>query len=152
VVAFLVSALVMATGQPRPAPEPAPITIDYPAERSIFPPEFPAPMFLWRDAASKATSWVIEVTFADGSAGPKIKSLGERMRVGTIDPRCVGPTNKPPSLTPEQAAAHTWRPDAPTWAAFKKGSVERAAAITVTGYRDAAAAHRPAAAQRGRNQ
>ena len=33
------------------------------------------------------------------------------MRVGEIDKRCISNTNKLPELTPEQAAAHTWKPD-----------------------------------------
>jgi tetratricopeptide (TPR) repeat protein len=65
-----------------------------------------------------------------------VKSNGERMRAGKIDPRCVAPTNKPPALTPEQAAAHTWTPDAETWAAIKKHSASRPAALIITGYRD----------------
>jgi hypothetical protein len=29
--------------------KPVAITMDYPAQGSIFPPEFPAPTWLWRD-------------------------------------------------------------------------------------------------------
>ena len=94
--------------------EPVAITIDYPAEGSIFPPEFPAPTWLWRDAADQAASWEISITFADGSSPAAAISAGERMRIGEIDPRCVSSTNKPPALTPEQAAAHTWTPDSAT--------------------------------------
>jgi hypothetical protein len=36
-----------------------------------------------------------------------VKSAGERLRIGEIDPRCVSPTNELPKLTPEQAAART---------------------------------------------
>jgi hypothetical protein len=89
-----------------------PITIDYPEEGSIFPPEITAPTFLWRDSAEEAAAWRINVTFADGSAGIEVRSSGERMRVGEIDPRCVADTNEPPKLTPEQAAARAWTPDA----------------------------------------
>ena len=32
--------------------------------------------------------WLIDVTFADGSAGIHAESRGERMRIGEIDPRC----------------------------------------------------------------
>ena len=32
------------------APQPASITIDYPADKSIFPPEITPPTFLWRRA------------------------------------------------------------------------------------------------------
>ena len=129
-LALLLGALLSAA----PLTAPTAITIDYPADGAIFPPEFPAPTFLWRDAAGEATAWVIDVSFADGSAGIQVTSSGPRMRIGAIDPRCAGPTNKPPALSPEQAAARTWTPDAPTWAAIKKRSTERAATIMITGY------------------
>jgi len=121
---------------PAAAEKPARITIDYPPEGSIFPPEFPAPLFLWRDADNSATLWVIDVTFAGHSAGIRAKSRGERMRIGEIDSRCVAPTNKPPRLTPEQAAARAWTPDAATWAAIKKNSTNHRATVTITGYRN----------------
>jgi Flp pilus assembly protein TadD len=111
------------------------IAIDYPAEGSIFPPEFPAPTFIWRDPARGTTEWTIEVTFASGQAPLRMRSAGERIRIGKIDPCCVAPTNKPPTLTPEQAAAHTWKPDPETWAAIKKASTEGIATVTVAGYR-----------------
>jgi len=117
-------------------PGPHPITVDYPAEGSVFPPEFLAPTFLWRDG-SDATAWTIDVTFPDGAAPIRARSQGERMKIGEIDPRCIGDTNEPPRLTPEQAAARTWTPDAQTWAAIKKRSVERRATVTITGFRSA---------------
>jgi tetratricopeptide (TPR) repeat protein len=117
----------------------APITVDYPAEGALFPPDMTAPTVLWRDAfqdgTGAATRWHIEVSFADGSAPIELESAGEAMRLGPIDPRCVSPTNELPRLTPEQAAAHTWKPDPATWAAIKQRSVEHAAAVTITGWR-----------------
>src|ERR1039457_2639180 len=107
----------------------APIVIDYPADGSVFPPDMAAPTFLWRDPAPGAVSWRIDVSFADGSAAIHVAAKGERMRIGEIDPRCVSPNNRAPSLTPQQAAAHTWIPDPATWAAIKKMSV---AGATVT--------------------
>ncbi|SPF33310.1 Tetratricopeptide TPR_2 repeat protein (modular protein) [Candidatus Sulfopaludibacter sp. SbA4] len=112
----------------------APIVIDYPVDGSVFPPDMAAPTFLWRDPAPLAVSWRIDVSFADGSAPIHAASKGERMRIGEIDPRCVAPTNRPPSLTPEQAAAHTWIPDPATWAAIKKNSVAGAATVTISGF------------------
>jgi tetratricopeptide (TPR) repeat protein len=109
----------------------APITVDYPSEGSIFPPEFPAPTFLWRDAARNVTSWVVEVSFPGGSASIRVNARGERIRIGAIDPRCVGPTNKTPTLTPQQAAAHTWTPDAAVWASIKKHPT---AIVTINGF------------------
>ena len=114
----------------------APITIDYPAEGSVFPPEITAPTFLWRDAAESATVWLVDVAFSDGSAGIQAKSLGERLRIGEIDRRCIAPNNELPELTPEQAAAHTWTPAGTTWEAIKKHSTERSATVTITGFRE----------------
>jgi Tfp pilus assembly protein PilF len=118
-----------------PSGEPGSIAIDYPAEGSIFPPEFPAPTWLWRDVDGKATSWEIEITFSDGSPAIRTESAGEGMRIGASDQRCVSRTNEPPVLTPEQAAAHTWVPDPTTWSAIKKHSVGRPATIVITGHR-----------------
>ena len=114
----------------------APISIDYPEEGSVFPPEITPPTFLWRDAAENAAVWLIEVAFADGSGRVQAESQGERLRVGEVDPRCIAETNELPKLTPEQAAARTWTPDAATWAAIKAHSTERPATVTITGLRD----------------
>jgi len=136
VAAATLFAWKMATRQ-APGPvfrgEPAPITIDYPAEGSVFPPEFPAPTWLWRDADGQVTSWDITVAFSDGAPALHVQSAGEGMRLGESDPRCISATNKPPELTPQQAAAHTWVPDGTTWAAIKAHSVEGPAQIIITG-------------------
>lgn len=42
--------------------------------------------------------------------------------------------NQPPSLTPEQAAAHTWKPDAAAWEAIKRRSLRQPAIALVTGF------------------
>ncbi len=114
---------------------PAAITIDYPSDGSIFPPDIVAPTFLWRDATPNVSAWRIEIAFADDSKPLRLTSAGEPMRIGEIDPRCVSDTNQPPALTPEQAAAHTWKPDPATWSAIKRHSVEHAASITIAGLR-----------------
>jgi tetratricopeptide (TPR) repeat protein len=112
----------------------ASIVIDYPADASVFPPDMAAPTFLWRDSSPDAVSWQIDVTFANGSAAIRVAAKGERMRIGEIDPRCVSPTNQPPSLTPQQAEAHTWTPDPATWAAIKKNSVAAPATVAIAGF------------------
>ena len=116
------------------ARQPAAILVDYPLDGSVFPPDFPAPLVLWRDTASRAASWTVEAVFADG--GPPIRAdvRGERMRVGPIDPRCVSPTNALPRLTAEQAAARSWRPDAETWRVIRKRSTTAPATLRITGY------------------
>ncbi|HXX22885.1 MAG TPA: tetratricopeptide repeat protein [Terriglobia bacterium] len=128
----------MAVGQASAPPHRAlaRITIDYPEDGSIFPPEITPPTFIWRDAASHATAWEIEVAFSDGSVGIKVKAPGERLHIGEIDPRCISNTNKLPELTPRQAAARTWTPDDATWEAIKQHSRESPATVTITGRED----------------
>ncbi len=116
------------------------ISVDYPAAGSIFPPDLAAPTFLWRDASESAKAWRIEVTFADGSAPIHVQSPGERLSVGEIDASCVSELNKPPELTPNEAKAHSWKPNAQTWEAIKRHSVKRPATLTITGFADKDAA------------
>lgn len=118
-------------------PKLAAITVDYPEEGSIFPPEITPPTFLWRDISNGVLSWAIDVEFSDGSAAIHAKSAGERLRIGEIDPRCVSASNELPKLTAQQAVAHTWIPDAATWEAIKLHSKEHPATITITGLQDA---------------
>ncbi len=117
-------------------PKLAAITVDYPEEGSIFPPEITPPTFLWRDASNSASVWTIDVAFTDGSTGIRAKSAGERLRIGEIDPRCVSPSNELPKLTPQQAAARIWVPDAATWEAIKRHSTQHPATLTITGFQD----------------
>ena len=111
-----------------------PVTIDYPVDGTIFPPEITAPTFLWRDPAGKAAFWRLEVDSGDGAAPIRAISRGERLRICEIDPRCVSSTNGPPQLTAEQAAARTWTPDEPTWNLMKRNAAGHAATLTITGY------------------
>ena len=116
-----------------PAPSLDPITVDYPSEGSLFPPDIIAPTFQWRDPAPAAAVWRIDVTFADHSHSIQLWSQGEKMKLGELDTSLVGYV--PPTLTPEQQAAHTWQPDPKTWAEIKKHSVKAAATVTITGFR-----------------
>jgi hypothetical protein len=128
------------SGKPN-GPKLAAITVDYPEQGSIFPPEITSPTFLWRDASNSASVWTVDVAFTDGSAGIRAKSAGERLRIGEIDPRCVSASNEPPRLTPQQAAARTWIPDAAVWKAIKRHSREHPATVTITGFEDERLAH-----------
>ena len=113
---------------------PSSITIDYPQNSSIFPPEITPPTFIWHDADEKTDRWRIEVRFHDGSAPVRVDSPGPPMTIGEIDQRCISARNELPKLTPEQAAAHTWVPDRTTWERIKEHSVGGAAQVTITGF------------------
>jgi tetratricopeptide (TPR) repeat protein len=122
----------------------ASITVDYPLDGSIFPPDITPQTFIWRDAAQDATRWRIDIAFADGLAGVHVQSAGERLAIGQ---RCVSATNELPKLTPEQAEAHTWIPEAGAWEAIKEHSVAGAAIVTISGFSRQDAKH---AVSRGR--
>jgi tetratricopeptide (TPR) repeat protein len=109
------------------------LTIDYPQDGSIFPPEILSPAFIWRDPDASSTSWRIDIVFADGAKPVHTSSPGEPMQIGEIDPRCISETNQLPSLTPEQAAAHTWKPETETWTFIKHHTLKRPATVTITG-------------------
>ncbi len=113
--------------------EPERIAIDYPLNGTVFPPDMAAPTFLWRDPAAAAQAWQIDVTFASGAAAMHVNAQGERLKVGEIDPRCISDTNKLPELTAEEAEAHTWQPDAETWARIKRQAGGGAVTIAISG-------------------
>src|SRR6266702_3727446 len=71
------------------------ITILYPLNESVFPPEITAPTFLWRDA-SPSTSWEIDIELSDGSPAIHTRSAGEAPRPAEIDARAASSTNQPP--------------------------------------------------------
>jgi hypothetical protein len=108
---------------------PETVTIDYPLNGSVFPPEITAPMFLWHDAAGAAKRWVVEISFGTAAGAIRIDCPGEYLQMGEIDAK-AGPAGE---LTPEQASTRTWRPDAATWARIKQLSAKRPATIIIRG-------------------
>ena len=135
------------SGQEALAAHLAEITIEYPLDGSIFPPEITPPTFIWRDAAADATRWRIDIAFADGWAEMHLQSAGEQLQIGEIDPRCISSTNELPKLTPQQAQAHTWIPTPEVWESIKKHSVANPAVVTISGFSGPDAQH---ALSRGR--
>ncbi|MGO9113846.1 MAG: tetratricopeptide repeat protein [Thermoguttaceae bacterium] len=123
-----------ASSVPLPASGDSPlasVTIDYPAEGSIFPPDMTAPLFSWHDTNQTSAFWRIDVTFADGSADIRTESSGPPPQIGEIDPRCVAVTNQLPKLTPDERTLHTWRPDEKTWTVIQRHAVKRPATVTI---------------------
>lgn len=114
----------------------AAITVDYPDDHTLFPPDFAPPTFQWRDFNPAAAVWRIDVSFADRSSDIEIKSNGERMQIGPIDERCAKAGAVPPTLTPEQESGHTWKPDASTWQTILHHSVKKPATVTIAGFAD----------------
>ena len=92
-----------------------------------------APTFLWRDDSGRAKLWRVEISSGGGAPAIRLNVKGERLRVGEIDEKCVSPLVELPALTPNEAAAHSWRPDPETWEAIKKQSVRHPATVTISG-------------------
>jgi Flp pilus assembly protein TadD len=111
---------------------PIKITIDYPLEGSIFPPEITAPVFLWHDPSEYASRWVVGVSFAGQRETIRVETAGDLMHRAKIDPM-AGPAQE---LTAEQAKTHTWQPDEATWARIKRLSVHAPATVAITGFGD----------------
>jgi len=116
----------------------APLTIHYPAEGAIFPPDFIPPLFVWSDASPSARFWRIKITFGRQSPEIQAESRGELPPIGPIDEECAKGREVPLQLPPDERAGHSWRPDAAAWAAIKHGSINRPALVTITGFPDEA--------------
>jgi len=121
----------------------ATITIDYPANQTLFPPDFAPPTFEWRDENSAATIWKIEIAFEDRAAPILRTSQGEHIQIGELDARCTKAGAVMPTLTPQQDAAHTWKPDPATWQEILRRSVQHPAEVRISGYANESAAAQP---------
>ncbi|MDH3628341.1 MAG: tetratricopeptide repeat protein [Acidobacteriota bacterium] len=115
------------------------VTVDYPVDGSIFPPDIVAPTFLWHDPTD-ADRWELEVSFAEGAPFVLVVA-GDPPPRGEIDPRCLGPTNEVYEPTAYQASAHSWRPNRGDWKSIQDRSSGAPARITLTGFRDGASEH-----------
>jgi tetratricopeptide (TPR) repeat protein len=107
------------------------LNIDVPLNGTVYPPDIIPPQFQWRDDNAAATIWRIEIVFGD-RAKPIRAWSSEKMHLGPLDESLKGYV--PPTLTPEEATAHVWRPDATTWEEIKKHSVSSAATVTISGF------------------
>ena len=107
------------------------VTIDYPLEGSVFPPEIVAPTVLWHDPAPDADLWLFDVSFETDTGHVYALTDGARPEPD-IDLRAVTETNAF-SETEYQASAAGWTPGRESWEAIKHRSVERDATLTVYG-------------------
>jgi len=44
------------------------ITIEYPLDRTLFPPEMVRPVFRWKDSAPASKAWLVRIEFADSNS------------------------------------------------------------------------------------
>jgi tetratricopeptide (TPR) repeat protein len=114
----------------------AAVTVDYPLDETIFPPEIIAPTILWHDAAADADRWLVDLAYGEGPDHVYILAEGVPPPQGEIDPMALSDTNEIYQPTPYQASAMSWKPSARVWEAVKQHSTGRPARLTFYGYRD----------------
>lgn len=124
-----------------PASELAAITIDYPLDGSVFPPEITPPTFVWRDSTTTAKRWLIEFAFADGGEGFRFETSGYAPQITEIDDKAGSGEGMTP-FAPEEIAKRSWRPDAAAWAKIKSRSL-KPATVTISGFASDDDAQRP---------
>lgn len=128
--AALIRKLVESAGK---MTRPAEVTVDYPPDKSVFPPEIVAPTFLWHDKDEKADTWLIDVELEKEGKHLYVLSPGKHPPKGEIDPKCVVDAIKydPPAY---QLSARSWTPSEKVWEAIKKQTVETSGSVTVFGF------------------
>jgi len=116
-------------------PGPASLTIDYPFDETIFPPEIVPPTFLWHDPTEAADTWLIDVAWAEKGEHVFVLSAGNPPSAGDIDPKCIATNNEIYQPTPYQASAKSWTPDDKVWATIRQRSIASPARVTIRGLR-----------------
>ena len=110
----------------------SPITIDYPFDKSLLPPEIVAPTFLWHDKLENSDRWLIHISF-EGMPNNIYALTAGKQSEPEIDPEAVSPANENYKPSDYDTTAKAWSPDEPTWQIIKKNSVGRYAVVTVYG-------------------
>jgi len=111
------------------------LTIDYPLDESIFPPEFVPPTFLWHDGAGASDTWLVTIEFAEGATGAlRILVPGAPPPKGEIDMEAISETNRIYEGTEYQRSAVSWTPGAGLWEEIKRRSKETTATVTFHGF------------------
>jgi len=83
---------------------PGRLTIQYPLDETLFPPEIPPPSFRWKDDDPRSDLWLVMIEVDNGAR--KIYALAE---------------------------GSPWRPEASVWEAIKQRSLEKPATVTIVG-------------------
>ncbi len=83
---------------------PGGLSVEYPLDGTVFPPELPPPEFRWRCRRQDVQRWIVRVAFSDGGAEMRFETRRRR-----------------------------WRPDAEDWRSFKRRSRRRRARWTLIG-------------------
>jgi len=103
------------------------LTIRYPLNETLFPPEIVPPTFRWKDDKSGCDRWLITIKFQD-DAGLATADRGMRNAEPEIGKGRLNFLTHYPK----------WTPEAGEWEAIKKRSLEKEARVTVLGVKRSA--------------
>ncbi len=113
-----------------------PLTIDYPLNEAVFPPDMAAPRFVWSDPADKPDTWLIDIISGDGRDRLYVFTQGETPPRDS-DPKTVSEAtaayNPPATAVPTRR----WMPNPQTWERIKGISRGQAATVTIVGLHSA---------------
>jgi len=114
----------------------ADIAVEYPLDGSVFPPDFIAPMFYWKDEADAADTWLVDVSLPEDSGHVYVLVPANPLPPPAIDRDCEALYEKDnPPYPPFQPPPTNWTPCEELWETIKKHTVEKPAVLTFYGFR-----------------
>jgi len=115
------------------------LSVDYPLDEAVFPPDMAAPTFIWSDPAPAADTSVLDIAGGPGQDHLYVLTQGRTPpRALDDDPRTiseVAAAHKPPE---PPVPARRWRPEPNTWEQIKSLSRGQTLTVTIAGFHSAA--------------
>jgi tetratricopeptide (TPR) repeat protein len=105
------------------------IIIDYPFDKSIFPPDIAPPTLQWHYASTACNAWVLEVEFKATKHRVYALTKGQR-KEKPIDPESVSDTNEYKEDEYEKSARE-WTVEENIWEILKKYSLQTDAVVHI---------------------
>jgi len=115
--------------------ETADLTVEYPFDGAVFPPEIVPPMFIWSDENERSDTWLVSIAFAGGGGRISVLAPNNPPPPPAIDQACrdLSQEQHPPP-DPFQPPATNWTPDPDLWSAIKELTKEKFATVTFYGF------------------
>ncbi len=115
--------------------ETALLTVDYPLDEAVFPPDMVAPTFVWSDPVSKADTWLIDVAGPDGNGRLYVLTQGSTPpRPRDSDPRTLSDVVKAYHPPVPAVPPRRWMPDPQVWEQIKAMSSGRTVSVALSGF------------------
>jgi Tol biopolymer transport system component/Flp pilus assembly protein TadD len=116
----------------------ASVTVDYPLDEAVFPPDMAAPTFVWSDPAEKADTWLIEVACEDGGSRFRVLTQGAAPAPARdSDPRTASEAGAAYKAPEPAVAPRRWVPSPQEWEQTRSLSKGRTVTVTIAGFHGA---------------